>query len=47
MRNDLASDDTAVTEEMAVFGTHPYKRSHGLARGLCDSLRYKQQWSGR
>jgi hypothetical protein len=37
-RNDLATDETALTDEMAVFGTHPYKRSHGLARGLCNSL---------
>jgi hypothetical protein len=42
MRNDLATDDMAVTGEMAVFGTHPYKRSHGLGRGLCDSLRAKR-----
>ena len=38
MRNDLGTDETVVTDEMAVFGTHPYKRSHGLARRLCDSL---------
>ena len=38
MRDDLATDDMRVTEEMAVFGTHPEKRSSGLAGGLCDSL---------
>jgi hypothetical protein len=43
MRNDLATDDMAVTDEIAVFGTHPYKRSHGLATGLCDSLTRKRQ----
>ena len=42
MRNDLVTDYSAVADEMAVFGTHPYKRSHGLAMGLCDSLDEKR-----
>jgi hypothetical protein len=42
MRNDLATDDMAVTGEMAVFGTHPHKRSRRLGRGRsyrCQVLR--------
>jgi hypothetical protein len=43
MRNELATDDAAMTDEMAVFGTHPYKRSHGLASGLCDTLPWMRE----
>jgi hypothetical protein len=34
----LATDRLRATDEMAVFGTHPYKRSSGLAKGFPDSV---------
>ena len=30
----LATDRLCATDVMAVFGTHPYKRSSGLAKGF-------------
>ena len=33
----LATDRLRATDVMAVFGTHPYKRSSGLAKGFPDS----------
>jgi hypothetical protein len=38
----LATERLRATDEMAVFGTHPFKRSSGLARGFPDSLVEKQ-----
>ena len=35
----LATDRLRATDEMAVFGTHPYKRSSVLAWGFPDSHR--------
>lgn len=43
MRDGLATDGLRATDVMAVLGAHPYKRSSGLARGLSDRLRPKQQ----
>jgi hypothetical protein len=43
VRDDLATDRPLATNEMADFGAHPYKRSSGLARGLCDSLAWLRQ----
>jgi hypothetical protein len=45
----FATDRLGATDEMAVFGTHPYRRSSGLARGFPDSHTRKEQWvsSGR
>ncbi len=37
VRDALATDRLRATDAMAVFGTHPYKRSSGLARGFPDS----------
>jgi hypothetical protein len=34
----LATGRLRSTDEVAVFGTHPYKRSSGLARGFPDSV---------
>src|SRR5215211_2690107 len=39
----LASDRLRATHEMAIFGTHPYRRSSGLARGFPDSHLSKQE----
>jgi hypothetical protein len=39
----LATDRLGATDEMAVFGTHPYRRSSGLARGFPDSHVEKQR----
>jgi len=39
----LATDRLRATDGMAVFGTHPYKRSSGLARGFPDSHRRLRQ----
>jgi hypothetical protein len=38
----LAKDRLHARNEMAVFGTHPYERSSGLARGFPDSHVEKQ-----
>jgi hypothetical protein len=43
VRDDLATDRPHVTDAIAVFGAHPYKRSSGLAGCLCDSLDDQQQ----
>jgi hypothetical protein len=37
------TDGQRGTDEMAVLGTHPYRRSSGLARGLPDSHPQTQQ----
>jgi hypothetical protein len=37
VRDALATDRLRATDEIAVFGTHPYTRSSGLARGFPDS----------
>jgi hypothetical protein len=39
----LATNRLRATDEMAVFGTHPYKRSSVLAWGFPDSVDDKQQ----
>jgi hypothetical protein len=39
----LATNRLRATDEMAVFGTHPYKRSSVLAWGFPDSVRDKRQ----
>jgi hypothetical protein len=33
----LATDSLDATDDMVVFGTHPYKPSSALARGFPDS----------
>jgi len=38
MHDALATDRLLATHEMAVLGTHPYRRSSGLARGFPDSV---------
>jgi hypothetical protein len=38
MHDALATDRLLATDEMAVLGTHPYRRSSGLARGFPDSV---------
>ena len=35
--DDLATDCPLATDEMPVFGAHPYNRSSELGRGLCNS----------
>jgi hypothetical protein len=37
VHSPLATGRLCSTDEVAVFGTHPYKRSTGLARGFPDS----------
>jgi hypothetical protein len=39
----LAKDRLHARNEMAVFGTHPYERSSGLARGFPDSHHATQE----
>src|SRR5215211_4429530 len=39
----LASDRLRATHEIAIFGTHPYRRSSGLARGFPDSHVQEEQ----
>jgi hypothetical protein len=39
VRDDVATNRPLATDEIADFGTHPQKRSSGLAMSLCDSLR--------
>jgi mannose-6-phosphate isomerase-like protein (cupin superfamily) len=40
--DDLAMDRPLATDEMGDFGAHAYKRSSGLAWGLCNSLHGKR-----
>jgi hypothetical protein len=40
--DDLGTDAARMTDAVADFGTHPQKRSSGLAGGLCDSLTRKR-----
>jgi hypothetical protein len=40
--DDLGTDAPRMTDAVADFGTHPQKRSSGLAGGLCDSLTRKR-----
>jgi hypothetical protein len=42
----LATNRLRATDEMAVFGTHPYKRSSVLAWGFPDS-HWPKQWSAQ
>jgi hypothetical protein len=42
VRDALATDRLRATDEIAVFGTHPYTRSSGLARGFPDSHAWKE-----
>jgi hypothetical protein len=44
VRDTLATDRLRATDEMAVFGTDPCKRSSGLARGFPDSHVEKEHW---
>jgi hypothetical protein len=34
----IATDRLRATDEMEVFGSHPYKRPNALARGFPDSV---------
>ncbi len=43
MHDVLATNRLRATDEMAVFGTHPYKRSSALAWGFPDSHVEKQR----
>jgi hypothetical protein len=43
VKHALATDRLRSTDEMAAFGTHPYKRSSGLARSFPDSHVDKQR----
>ena len=43
MHDALATDRLRATDEMAIFGPHPYKRSSPLARGFPDSHGDKQK----
>jgi hypothetical protein len=43
VRDALATGCLRATDEMAVFGIHPYKRFSRLARGFPDSHRRTQQ----